>query len=78
MRGTRADYPGAVGCGSRPQAGPNAGSVTEEIATLVALDVEIHDRRAGAIVELTWPRDKISPAPETLRAALGENRPIEV
>ncbi|MFN3144964.1 MAG: sensor histidine kinase RegB [Paracoccaceae bacterium] len=42
-------------------------------------DITPHPRaRAGAIVELTWPRDKISPAPETLRAALGENRPIEV
>jgi len=34
--------------------------------------------RAGAIVEVSWPRDKICPSPDVLRGALGENRPIEV
>jgi len=34
--------------------------------------------RCGAIVELVWPRNAISPRPETQTGGLGENRPIQV
>jgi len=33
--------------------------------------------RSGAIVEVTWPRDVISPTAEFQSGGLGENRPIE-
>ncbi|MDJ0630488.1 MAG: ActS/PrrB/RegB family redox-sensitive histidine kinase [Rhodobacter sp.] len=34
--------------------------------------------RSGAIVEVVWPRDAISPAQEAQGRGLGENQPIEV
>ncbi|WP_172298559.1 sensor histidine kinase RegB [Pseudoruegeria sp. HB172150] len=34
--------------------------------------------RSGAIVELVWPRQRISPAEEASEGGLGENQPIQV
>lgn len=40
--------------------------------------VPVAERRAsGAIVEVVWRRDEIEARPETVRAALGQNRPLE-
>lgn len=39
-------------------------------------DIAMHPERSGAVVEVTWPREAITPA-EAESSRLGENRPIE-